>query len=174
MILIGQPLPPFQGDALWPDGTISPMNLAEWRHGRWLVLFFYPLDFTFVCPTEIRGFARLHGAFVDAGGRVAGVSVDSAYAHRAWCRGDLGAVPFPLLSDLDRSFTAACGMLAPRGHAQRATLIVDDDGIVQSVAAAASNVGRSVQETLRQFRALQAGGLTPCEWTPEQPLLEAV
>lgn len=173
MIVIGQRLPSCRADALWPDGSIAPLDLNAWRSGRWLVLFFYPLDFTFVCPTEIRGFAALHEQFVASEVRVVGASVDSAYAHRAWCRTELGRMPFPLLADLDRALTRACGVLAPEGFAQRATLIADPDGIVQSVTATASQVGRSAHETLRQVQALQAGGLAPCDWQPGQPLLQA-
>ncbi|HXF46536.1 MAG TPA: peroxiredoxin [Burkholderiaceae bacterium] len=173
MIAIGQRLPTVRADALWPDGSIAPLDLDAWRRDHWLVLFFYPLDFTFVCPTEIRGFAALHQRFAASGVRVVGASIDSAYAHRAWCRTELGALPFPLLADVDRALAGACGVLAPEGFAQRATLIADPDGIVQSVTATASQVGRSAQETLRQVQALQAGGLAPCDWQPGQPLLQA-
>lgn len=172
MLTVGQALPAFSGEALMPNGEFAPLKLADFQ-GKWLVLFFYPLDFTFVCPTEIQGFNRLYGEFEKANTVVLGASVDSVHCHKAWTEHGLGKLAFPLIGDLTRQLAQGCGILSPEGFAQRATFIVNPEGVIESVTINSSNVGRSTEETLRTLQALQAGGLTPCDWHPGQSLLNA-
>lgn len=171
MLSVGQTLPDFSGQALMPNGEFAQIKLTDFR-GKWLVLFFYPLDFTFVCPTEIQGFNRLYGEFEKAHTTVIGASVDSVHCHKAWTEHGLGKLAFPLIGDLTRELSQACGILSPEGFAQRATFILNPQGVIESVTINSSNVGRSTEETLRVVQALQAGGLTPCDWKPGQSLLQ--
>ena len=168
MISIGHPIP----DAYIPDGRIEPVSLAHYR-GKWLVLFFWPLDFTFVCPTEIRVYSDLLHDFAVSSVVLLGVSVDSAHAHRAWVKHGLGAVKLPMLGDMSRALAQGFGVLAASGVAMRATFIVNLEGRVMSVAANNLNVGRSARETLRLLHALQSGELTACEWQPGQAFVAA-
>ena len=154
-----------------PNGEFAPLTLSGYK-GKWLVLFFYPLDFTFVCPTEIKGYNQLQQEFAKLDTVVLGASVDSVHCHKAWTEHGLGKVSFPLIGDLKRELSAACGVLAPEGFAQRATFIANPEGLIESVTINSSNVGRSTEETLRVLQALQAGGLAPCGWQPGQELLK--
>ncbi|OGB26729.1 MAG: thioredoxin peroxidase [Burkholderiales bacterium RIFCSPLOWO2_02_FULL_57_36] len=172
MLSVEQPLPQFSGEALLPNGEFAPVNLSDYK-GKWLVLFFYPLDFTFVCPTEIRGFNELHSEFSKLNTVVLGASVDSVHCHKAWTESSLGKIAFPLIGDLTRSLAQDCGVLSEEGFSHRATFVANPDGIIESVTVNSSNVGRSPQETLRVVQALQAGGLAPCDWQPGQSLLNA-
>jgi alkyl hydroperoxide reductase subunit AhpC len=171
MLTVGQKLPDFTGEALMPNGEFAPIRLTD-HLGKWVVLFFYPLDFTFVCPTEIRGFNNLHDEFSKAGAVVLGASVDSVHSHKAWTEDGLGHMRFPLIGDITHTLAQACGILSPQGFAERATFIANPEGIIESVTVNSSNVGRSTEETLRVLQALQAGGLTPCDWHPGQALLQ--
>jgi alkyl hydroperoxide reductase subunit AhpC len=172
MLTVGQQLPDFTGEALMPNGEFATINLADTR-GKWVVLFFYPLDFTFVCPTEIRGYNHLYDEFSKAGAVVLGASVDSVHSHKAWTEHGLGPIRFPLIGDLTHELAQACGILAPQGFAQRATFIANPEGVIESITINSSNVGRSTDETLRTLQALQSGGLTPCDWHPGESLLQA-
>lgn len=172
MISIGQTIPDAVSEAYLPDGRIEPVSLAQYR-GRWLVLFFWPLDFTFVCPTEIRAHSDPSHDFDVSGAVLLGVSVDSAHAHRAWVRYGLGAVEFPMPGDVSRALAQGFGVLSGPGVAVRATFIVNPEGRVMSVAANDLNVGRSARETLRLLHALQSGELTACEWRPGQAFVAA-
>jgi peroxiredoxin (alkyl hydroperoxide reductase subunit C) len=172
MLTVGQQLPDFTGEAFLPNGEFGEINLTDLR-GKWLVLFFYPLDFTFVCPTEIRGFNNLYDEFVKADTTVLGASVDSVHSHKAWTEHGLGKMRFPLIGDITHQLAQGCGVLSEKGHAERATFIVNPAGVIESVTVNSSNVGRSTDETLRILQALQAGGLTPCEWHPGQAMLQA-
>jgi peroxiredoxin (alkyl hydroperoxide reductase subunit C) len=171
MLTVGQTLPEFTGEALLPNGEFGPIKLSDYK-GKWIVLFFYPLDFTFVCPTEIKGFNQLQGEFAKLDTVVLGASVDSVHWHKAWTEHGLGKIAFPLIGDLTRELTIGCGVMAPEGFAQRATFIANPDGVIESVTINSSNVGRSTEETLRVLQALQAGGLAPCGWQPGQALLQ--
>lgn len=170
MLGIGQMLPDFSGEALMPNGEIAPICLEDYR-GKWLVLFFYPLDFTFVCPTEIKGFNHLHEHFTKTNAMVLGASVDSAHCHKAWTQHGLGKLAFPLISDLNRTLSQGLGILAADGSSERATYIVNPEGRIEAITIVSSNVGRSPEETLRTLQALQADGLAPCNWQPGQALL---
>jgi alkyl hydroperoxide reductase subunit AhpC len=171
MLTVGQPVPQYVGEALLPNGEFSPINLSDYQ-GKWLILFFYPLDFTFVCPTEIRGFNQLHDQFKKLNAAVLGASVDSVHCHKAWTEHGLGKIAFPLIGDLTRELAQACGVLSQEGSAHRATFVVNPEGVIESVTVNSSNAGRSTEETLRTLQALQAGGLAPCGWQPGQALLQ--
>jgi peroxiredoxin 2/4 len=140
-------------------------RLSE-RRGRWLVLFFYPADFTFICPTEVLGFDRRLAEFEALGASVAGISVDDLASHRQWAS-ELGGLRLPLLSDPGGEACRALGVLNEEDRrAHRATLIVGPEGRLAYFVASPANVGRSVEETLRVLQALQTGRLCPADWTP--------
>ena len=133
--------------------------------GKWLVAFFWPMDFTFVCPTEIAEFGRRHDEFVEREAQVIGVSTDSQFVHLPWRKAheDLRDLPYPMLADVKRELTGACGILHPdEGVALRATFIVDPDGIVRWASVNDMKVGRNVDEVLRVLDALQTDELCPC------------
>ena len=167
---VGETAPGFALEAL--VGTekgkeFRRVTLKEFR-GKWVVLFFYPMDFTFVCPTEIKGFNQAAGAFGKLNAVLLGASTDSQYAHLAWVqRGDLGTLKFPLLSDLKKETAVSYGCLDERsGVALRALYIIDPDGVLQYQVVHNLDVGRSVDETLRVLEALQTGSLCPLGWKP--------
>ncbi|MBK6598744.1 MAG: peroxiredoxin [Proteobacteria bacterium] len=133
--------------------------------GKWQVLFFWPKDFTFVCPTEIAAFGKLDKEFKARDAQLLGVSIDSEFVHHAWrvAKDELRDLPFPMLSDIKRELSQALGILdADAGVAQRATYIVDPAGIIRFVYVTDLNVGRSPQEVLRVLDALQTDELCPC------------
>ncbi len=143
--------------------------------GKWLVVFFWPMDFTFVCPTEIAAFGRRYQDFVDRDAQVLGVSTDTQYVHLAWRKDheDLRDLPYPMLADYRRTLSEALGILHPTdGVPLRATFIVDPDGIIRFVSVNDLSVGRSVDEVLRVLDALQTDELCPCDWRPGQATLE--
>lgn len=144
--------------------------------GRWRVVFFWPKDFTFVCPTEIAEFGRLAPAFNDLGADVLGVSTDSDYVHYAWRTQlpMLKEIPFPMGADLNRDLTGALGIVTTGGVAMRATFIVDPDNVIQFVMVTAGSVGRNVEEVLRVLEAVQTGELTPCAWHPGEATINPV
>ena len=144
--------------------------------GKWLVAFFWPKDFTFVCPTEIAAFGKLNKDFADRGAQVLGISVDSEFVHLAWRNShpDLKTLPFPMLADIKRALTLGCGVMhEAAGVPLRATFIVDPEGIIRSVTVNDLNVGRNTQETLRTLDALQTDELCPCNWQKGQDTLHA-
>jgi peroxiredoxin (alkyl hydroperoxide reductase subunit C) len=143
--------------------------------GKWTVVFFWPKDFTFVCPTEIAEFGRMNGEFADRDAQVLGCSVDSEFVHLAWRKDheDLKGLPFPMLSDLRKDLSAELGILDEEGVAKRATFIVDPHGIIRFASVTDMNVGRNVNEVLRVLDALQTDELCPCNWTPGEDTLEA-
>ena len=144
--------------------------------GKWRVVFFWPKDFTFVCPTEIAGFGRLTREFTDRDAQLLGVSTDSEFVHLAWRKSheDLKGLPFPMLSDIKRELATALGILDPEaGVAQRATFIVDPEGVVRFVYVTDLNVGRSPEEVLRVLDGLQTDELCPCNWQKGEDTLKA-
>ena len=144
--------------------------------GKWKVVFFWPKDFTFVCPTEIAAFGKLYQEFQDRGAQLFGVSTDSEYVHLAWRREkeELKNLPFPMLSDIKRELAGALGILDPEaGVAQRATFIVDPHGVIRFVYVTDLNVGRSPEEVLRVLDALQTDELCPCNWQKGDDTLKA-
>ena len=151
-------------------------KLSDYQ-GKWLVLFFYPLDFTFVCPTEIRGFNSRLEDFRKVGAEILGVSVDSVYSHRAWVKtgqadGGLGGLGYPLASDITKQVARDYGvLLEEQGIALRGLFIIDPEGIVRYQVVSDLSIGRSVDETLRVLQALQSGGLCPIDWQPGESTL---
>jgi len=166
MSLIGTKAPEWAGPAYvkGEQKTLSSRDLA----GKWYVLYWYPLDFTFVCPTEIRGFQDLQGDFKDDGCEVVGVSTDSFFSHKAWFS-DRKTFPkeitHPVLADTNHSISRAFGVLKEEaGIAYRATVVVDDKGVVRAMSVNDIEVGRSPHEVLRTVQALRSGGLCGAEW----------
>jgi peroxiredoxin (alkyl hydroperoxide reductase subunit C) len=135
--------------------------------GKWKVYFFWPKDFTFVCPTEIAAFGKLNQEFADRDAQILGGSVDSEFVHLAWRNNheDLKDLPFPMLADVKRDLCEQLGILDPEaGVAQRATFIVDPDNVIRFVYVTDLSVGRNPQEVLRVLDALQTDELCPCNW----------
>ena len=144
--------------------------------GRWGVYFFWPLDFTFVCPTEIAEFNRQYGEFADRGAEVIGVSTDSQFVHLAWRQShpDLKDLRFPMLADNTKELSEALGILDPKAKVPlRVTYIVDPEGVVRHVSVNDLNVGRNVKEVLRVLDALQTDELCPCNWQKGEKTLSA-
>jgi lipoyl-dependent peroxiredoxin subunit C len=149
---------------------------SEDQAGKWQVVFFWPKDFTFVCPTEIAAFGKLNREFSDRDAQLFGVSIDSEYVHLAWRRDkeELRNLPFPMLSDIKRELSSALGILDKEaGVAQRATFVVDPEGVIRFVYVTDLSVGRNPQEVLRVLDALQTDELCPCNWQKGQDTLKA-
>jgi alkyl hydroperoxide reductase subunit AhpC len=159
---VGEKAPDFEGEALF-EGKFKQVQLGDY-HGQWVVLFFWPLDFTFVCPTEIRAFQEKLAEFQERNAQVIGCSVDSVHSHKAWVERDLKQIDFPMIGDLDKKVSSAYGVLNAKGMALRGTFIIDEEGILQSVAINNLDVGRNVEETLRLLDAFKTGGLCPVNW----------
>ncbi|STX50646.1 alkylhydroperoxide reductase, AhpC/TSA family [Legionella busanensis] len=169
MISVGQPFPQFNLKATVSNDMNSAFKTIsnETYKGKWLVVFFWPKDFTFVCPTEIAAFGQLNSEFADRDAQVLGGSTDSEFVHLAWRNqhSDLNNLPFPMLADVKRELSQSLGILdANEGVAQRATFIVDPDGITRFVMVTDLSVGRNPQEVLRVLDALQTDELCPCNW----------
>lgn len=172
MPLVGQKAPDFR--------MVTTKNIEKLDHyasledykGKWLVLFFYPLDFTFVCPTEITAISDRAQDFAKLGAEILGVSTDSVYSHRAWIqtprdKGGLGEINYPLASDITKEVSRAYDvLLEDEGVALRGLFIIDPEGIIRYQVVHHNDIGRSVDETLRVLQALQAGGLCPVNWKP--------
>jgi len=178
MLTVGDKLPGFALQAV-----VSLEQGKEFREitqasypGKWTVLFFWPMDFTFVCPTEIAEFGRRNADFRDRDAQLLGASTDTHYVHLAWRQQhpDLKNLPFPMLADTKRTLSSALGVLhAEAGVPLRATFIVDPQGIVRHVNVNDLSVGRNVDEVLRVLDALQTDELCPCNWQRGEPTLEA-
>jgi len=135
--------------------------------GKWKLYFFWPKDFTFVCPTEIAGFGKLNKQFQERDTQILGASIDSEWVHHAWRNhhADLKNLPYPMLSDIKRELSEQLGILDMKeGVAQRAAFLVDPDGIIRFVYVTDLSVGRSPEEVLRVLDALQTDELCPCNW----------
>ncbi|QSV44480.1 peroxiredoxin [Geobacter benzoatilyticus] len=169
---VGEPAPAFTLDAV-VDKEFKKVSLADHR-GKWVVLFFYPADFTHVCPTEITGFNKAIDRFTELNAQILGASVDSKYSHLAWIkRGDLGDLKYPLLADNKKEATARYGILDEKeGVALRGLFIIDPNGVLQYQVVNNLSVGRSVDETLRVLEALQTGELCPLGWKPGQKTIK--
>lgn len=170
MVKVGQKVPEFTCTA-YQDGKFTKFNLAE-NKGKWVVLFFYPLDFTFICPTEIRGFAAKESEFTKLKAVVVGASTDSEHSHKAWLERDLKEVKFPILADTTHAVSRLFNVLKEdQGIAYRATFIIDPEGMLRFSSVSDMSVGRSVDETLRVLKAFQTGQLCPVEWKEGQKTL---
>lgn len=178
MLTVGDKLPPFSLQAvtsLEPGREFTTLHQAS-HPGKWLVLFAWPMDFTFVCPTEIAEFGRRNAEFQARGAEVLGFSTDTHYVHLAWRQQhpDLKTLPFPMLADTKRELSSALGILHKEdGVALRATFIVDPSGVIRWASVNDLSVGRNVDEVLRTLDALQTDALTPCNWKKGDKTLEA-
>jgi peroxiredoxin (alkyl hydroperoxide reductase subunit C) len=167
MLQIGEKAPDFSLKGVF-QGTVSDYSLQGYR-GRWLVLFFYPADFTFICPTEVAGFNKMADEFRSERAEILGVSVDSLESHRQWAE-ELGGLKYPLLSDDQKKASRAYGALDEKtGVCVRATFIINAAGEFSYIVISHTNVGRSVEETLRVLKALRTDRLCPSDWQPGEP-----
>jgi alkyl hydroperoxide reductase subunit AhpC len=178
MLTIGDSFPAFQAKAvvsIEPGKQFTDLTDRSFD-GKWKVYFFWPKDFTFVCPTEIAGFAKLDRDFHDREAQLLGVSIDSEFVHLAWRQNhpDLRDLPFPMVADLKRELSTALGVLdRNEGVPLRATFVVDPQGVIRFVSVNDLSVGRNPQEVLRVLDALQTDELCPCNWTKGEQTLNA-
>jgi peroxiredoxin (alkyl hydroperoxide reductase subunit C) len=176
MLTVGDAFPEFALHAVVdtaPGKEFTTIHRAQLRDD-WAVVFFWPMDFTFVCPTEIAAFGQHYAEFVRRKTKVLGVSTDTHYVHLAWRNShpDLRDLPFPMLADTKRELASALGILdRHEGVPLRATFIVDDKGIIRHVSVNDLSAGRNIDEVLRTLDALQSGELTPCGWHKGEPTL---
>lgn len=169
MLGVGQKFPDFSLKAtVSTDKNKAFSDITDKSYdGKWKVYFFWPKDFTFVCPTEIAAFGKLNKEFSDRDTQVLGGSTDSEFVHLAWRQNheDLKDLPFPMLADIKRELCEALGILDPNeGVAQRATFVVDPDNIIRFVSVNDLSVGRNPNEVIRVLDALQTDELCPCNW----------
>ena len=167
MLSVGASFPSFELSAVVNSEMKFPTITDQSYAGKWKVYFFWPKDFTFVCPTEIAAFGQLSAEFAARNAQVLGGSIDSEFVHWAWRnqQPSLQDLPFPMLSDIKRELSTALGILDPNaGVAQRATFIVDPENVIRFVYVTDLSVGRDPQEVLRVLDGLQNGGLIPCGW----------
>ncbi len=179
--LVGRKAPDFTTDGVL-NGRFNTYSLADYR-GKWVVLFFYPLDFTFVCPTEILAFSDRVGEFRQLNAEVLGVSVDSKFSHLAWTErkreeGGIFGLAYPLLADFNKTMARDFGVLDEEGGvALRGLFLIDADGVVQHATINNLGVGRSVDETLRVLQAFQFvkenGEVCPADWKPGAKTMKA-
>ena len=178
---VGQEAPNFSATAVY-DQEFKEITLSDLR-GKWVVLFFYPLDFTFVCPTEITAFSDRYQDFSSLNTEILGVSVDSKHCHLAWIQtprneGGIGDINYPLVSDLKREICQAYNVLNDDGEADRGLFLINPEGIVMHTTVNKAPVGRNVDETLRilqgyQYVAANPDEVCPANWTPgEKTMLE--
>ena len=177
MLTVGDRFPEFKLQA-----AVSLEKGREFRElshesfpDKWKVVFLWPMDFTFICPTEIAEFGRRQRDFADRDAQLLGASTDSHYVHLAWRREhpDLKDLPYPMLADTKRELSSALGVLHQQdGVALRATFIVDPEGVIRFVSVNDLSVGRNVDEVLRVLDALQTDELCPCNWKQGEPTLE--
>lgn len=177
MLTIGDKIPEFDLQAVvsLEKGKEFKALTHKSHPGKWQVLFFWPMDFTFICPTEIAEFGRRHADFADREAQLLGASTDTHFVHLAWRKDhpDLRELPFPMLADTKRELSEAFGILHKEdGVALRATFIVDPDGIIRHASVNDLSVGRNVDEVLRVLDALQTDELCPCNWEKGQPTLQ--
>ena len=177
MLTIGDTFPTYRLQAVTSlDEGREFTELTHDSHpGKWRVVFFWPMDFTFVCPTEIAAFGKKAAEFADRDTVVLGASTDSHFVHLAWRRShkELRDLPIPMLADTKRELATALGVLHKQdGVALRATFIVDPEGIIRFASVTDMNVGRNVDEVLRVLDALQTDELCPCNWKKGEPNLE--
>jgi peroxiredoxin 2/4 len=178
MLQVGKKAPDFEMPSTRDLSKLSQnVKLSDYK-GKWLIFFFYPLDFTFVCPTEIRAFSERYDDIQKVGAEVVGVSTDSVYSHKAWIqtasdKGGLGPIRYPLASDITKEVSRDYGVLIEdKGIALRGLFVIDPDSLLQYQVVHSLNIGRSVDETLRVLEALKTGGLCGADWKPGQKPLQ--
>lgn len=171
-VLVGKQAPDFKAEAVLPDGSFAEISLADYR-GKYVVLFFYPLDFTFVCPTEIIAFDHRNPQFAAKNVQVLGVSVDSKFSHWAWRNtkvkdGGIGEVTYPLVADITKQIARDYDVLVDNSVALRGSFLIDREGVVQHQVINNLPLGRNIDEMLRMVDALQFheehGEVCPAGW----------
>ncbi|MBI4207541.1 MAG: peroxiredoxin [Betaproteobacteria bacterium] len=178
MLTVGDKMPRFEVPAVVsidPEKAFDRIT-SESSPGKWKIVFFWPKDFTFVCPTEIAAFGKLNGEFNDRDAVIYGASTDTEYVHLAWRQShpDLKELPFPMLADIKRELATAFGILDKKeGVALRATFIIDPESVIRFVSVNDLNVGRNPEEVLRVLDALQTDELCPCNWQKGEAFLKA-
>lgn len=171
MLNVLEKAPRFKATAVVRKGEFEPFDLADYE-GTWVVLAFYPADFTAVCPTELLELSRRAKELAALNAEIVGISTDSKHAHRAWISMELGELAYPLVADPKKEISRSYGALIEQeGVAARATYIVDPNGVVQFASAHPPSVGRSVSEILRVLEGLQTGENVPAEWSRGKPTL---
>ena len=178
MLTVGDTFPKFNLQAVTSLVQGSEFEaITESTHtGKWKVVFFWPMDFTFVCPTELAEFGKKNGEFKDRDAQLLGVSVDNQFVHLAWRKDhkDLKTLPYPMLADVKRELSQSAGVLHKQdGVPLRATFIVDPQNVIRWVSVNDLSVGRNVEEVLRTLDALQTDELCPCNWKKGEHTLEA-
>jgi len=177
MLTIGDKFPEFNLKAVVSSDIKTAFTSIDNTsdNGKWKIFFFWPKDFTFVCPTEIVGFGKLTNDFKDRDTVIYGLSTDSEFVHLAWRQNhaDLKDLPFPMLADIKRELSTACGILDKNeGVCLRATFVVDPQGIIRHVSVNDLSVGRNPQEILRIVDALQTDELCPCNWKKGEDVIK--
>ena len=174
MVLVGKKAPDFTADAV-VNKEFKKISLNNYIGKKWVILFFYPLDFTFVCPTEITSFSDSYEEFKNRDTEILGASTDSIYSHLAWINtprseGGLGDLKYPLISDFNKKISEDYDVILPEGMTLRATFIIDPEGFVQYELVHSNDIGRNINEVLRNLDALQFirkhGVVCPANWTP--------
>ncbi len=177
MLSVGDKFPKFKKQAvvsLEPGKEFDTLTLDHVKNGKWSVFFWWPMDFTFVCPTEITSFNNHFEDFEKRGTNLFGASVDSEYVHLAWRNSDPGLkkLKFPMIADTSKSLSKKLGILEKEDKvAYRATYIIDPEGVIQHLSINGLNVGRNVAEVIRLLDGFQNGGLVPCDWQPGEATL---
>lgn len=173
MALINKRAPDFEADA-YKDGDFASVKLSDYR-GKWVILFFYPADFTFVCPTELEGFSKDYEKFKKKNCEVLSASEDTVFSHRAWTKADsrLSGIRYPMLADRKGEIARAFDIFNEEtGNAMRGLFIINPEGTVKYMVVTDDNVGRSTDETYRVLTALQSGGLCPVNWNEGEATIQ--
>ena len=166
MIMVDTKAPDFEKIAAYHKGEYTSVSLGDYK-GKWLVFFFYPRDFTFICPTELKSFAEHAADFRALHCEILAASTDSKNSHKAWFERDLPMVDYPVLADTTHAVSKAYQVFNEKdGLSERGLFIIDPEGVVKYSLISSGNVGRSVKEVLRVVQALQTGDLCPVEWAP--------
>lgn len=182
MSLVQKPAPDFSAEAVMPNGETQTLKLSQFKGSKYVVLFFYPFDFTFVCPTEILAFSNHIEEFKKRGVEVIGCSIDSAHVHRAWRNtkveeGGIGNIAYPLVADVNKDIARSYGVLLQDGMALRGTFLIDKNGVVRQETVNDLPLGRSVEETIRLVDALQHteqhGEVCPAGWNKGKAAMKA-
>jgi len=169
MVQVGQQAPDFELDAV-VGADFETVKLSDYK-GKWVVLFFWPLDFTFVCPTEVTAFSKRTEEFAQLDAVILGASIDSKFTHLAWTE-QIGRINYPMLSDITKQVSSDYGVLIEdQGIALRGLFIVDPDGRLAYQVVHSLNIGRNVDEVVRVLKALQTGELCPVDWEDGQTTL---
>ena len=166
MIKIGKQAPVWSNVTAYHKGEFHKVSLSDFK-GKWLVLFFYPRDFTFICPTELKSFSSEKESFKKLNTEIVACSTDSEWSHKAWFERDLPMVDYSILADTTQALSRDYDVLNEAdGSSERGLFVIDPDGVVRYALVSAGSVGRSVKEIIRVVQALQSGELCPVDWVP--------